>query len=84
VATTDSTEAGNDELAIFIDSEGNYRILIPDAWGAKQMPEFAALAVAAVLRLARKDEIEFSKGLAFWAKKALDATTARKPKPSKH
>lgn len=77
--------ASEDELAIFIDSEGTYRVLIPNSWSGSKMPEFAYLAVAAILRLARKDEIEFSKSLARWAKTALDeAKASGRPRTSKH
>lgn len=60
-----------DELAIFIDSSGSYRVMIPDAWSGKKMPEFAYLVVAALLRLARRDEVEFARSLARWAKETL-------------
>lgn len=64
-------EPMDDELAVFIDSEGSYRILIPNKWQGEKMPEFAFLAVAAILRLARRQEVEFAQGIALWAKKSL-------------
>jgi hypothetical protein len=79
-----SDTPSDDELGIFIDSEGSYRVLIPESWSGTKMPEFAYLVVAAVLRLARRDEIEFAKSLARWAKETLklpaNQVVAKKPR----
>lgn len=70
MSTSSSNTAGPDELGIFIDAEGNYRILLPDSWAAtnEPIPDFAFLVVAALLRIARRDEVEFSKSLGQWAR----------------
>lgn len=70
-----------DELAIYIDSQGNYKVAIPNGWAGNKMPEFAYLAAACVLRLARKDEIEFTKSMARWAKESLDRDGVKRKPP---
>lgn len=70
----DDPTATEDELGIFINSEGQYRILIPKAWEVNDngmMPGLAYLTVAALLRLAMADETEFARALSAWAERQL-------------
>lgn len=67
----DKDRAGPDELAIFIDGDDNYRILVPKDWADDRiLPQLAYLSVAAVLRLATED-VEFARSLASWADEHL-------------
>lgn len=61
-----------DEVGIFINSEGDYRVLLPQEWSnANHVPEFAYLVIAALVRLARRDEVEFRNMLSAWARQDL-------------
>lgn len=78
---TDEAIARENELGIFIDEVGNYRVLVPDAWtadGVHSMPEFAYLAAAAIVRLSNRDEVEFRRAVEAWAKDTLKKPS-RKP-----
>lgn len=74
--TEEDSCADDDELGIFIDSDNRYRILLPKSWveSDQDVPEFAYLVVAALLRLTRKSEIEFHRELQKWAQDDLKKT----------
>ena len=77
MSDNETASATPDELGVFIDSDGSYRILIPNKWnetGQEQITEFAYLVIAAVLRLARKSEREFARELSRWALEDLRKT----------
>lgn len=68
----DQPVAGSDEVGIFINAEGDYRVLLPHEWSVTgRVPEFAYLVVAALVRLARRDEVEFRSMLSTWAREDL-------------
>lgn len=84
-----SDRAADDELGIFIDAEGNFRILVPNGW-TDAIPEFAYLSVGAVLRLSHPAEKEFARSIASWADANLrrkngedvEFVPAKKPRPN--
>jgi len=74
--------ADEDELAIFINKDNEYRILVPSSWsatGETQLPSFAYLVISSLLRLATRSEAEFQKSMFRWAqenfKNASEAVT---------
>lgn len=85
---SDLHRAAADELGIFINGEGEFRIMVPDVWsqGTGECPELAFLVVAALIRLARGSlEPKFCKELNTWAEKHLNNFRQLKnesPKPN--
>lgn len=71
-ASNTNPTATADEVGIFISSEGDYRVLLPQEWSnSNHVPEFAYLVIAALVRLARRDEVEFRSALSAWARQDL-------------
>lgn len=71
----DQPVATNDEVGIFINSDGDYRILLPHEWSLTgQVPEFAFLCIAALVRISRRDEVEFRNMLSSWARQDLQTS----------
>lgn len=85
-ADEDSSTASSDELGIFIDGDGAFRIIVPKDWdpetGSGMCPEIAYLAVAALIRLGGRDPAFYAE-LLRWADtniKNLDLTAKSTPK----
>lgn len=57
----------DDELGIFISGSGEYRVIVPQSWRGRGLPTLAYLVVAALLRTARPNEVEFIHGMLRWA-----------------
>lgn len=71
--TTAPEVAKANELGIFISEDNDFRIVVPKEWNAKkEMPKFAYLAVAAILRLSTAKQEAFAQELYAWAEKHVD------------